>query len=70
MRQLRVMCGVAALAALVAAPSVDGQTWNASKTTYLTFSGPVQVPGATLPAGTYLFRLADPSSQRQVIDHS
>jgi hypothetical protein len=28
------------------------------KLTYLTFSGPVQVPGATLAAGTYRFRVA------------
>lgn len=27
-----------------------------SDITYLTFSGPVQVPGAVLPAGTYTFR--------------
>jgi hypothetical protein len=28
------------------------------KLTYFTFSGPVQVPGATLPAGTYQFKRA------------
>jgi hypothetical protein len=28
----------------------------AADITYLTFSGPVQVPGAVLPAGTYTFR--------------
>jgi hypothetical protein len=66
MRQLRVITCAAALAALIA-PAASGQTWNVSKVTYLTFSGPVQVPGASLPAGTYLFRLADPVSHRQVI---
>lgn len=66
MRQLRVILSAAALAALIA-PAVSGQTWNVSKVTYLTFSGPVQVPGASLPAGTYMFRLADPVSHRQVI---
>jgi hypothetical protein len=35
--------------------------------TYLTFSGPVQLPGATLSAGTYTFRLADPEGDRHVI---
>jgi LPXTG-motif cell wall-anchored protein len=36
--------------------------------TYFTFSGPVALPGTTLPAGTYLFRLADPNSSRKVIN--
>lgn len=34
--------------------------------TFFTFSGPVSVPGVTLPAGKYLFRLVD-SSHRDVI---
>ena len=29
------------------------------KLTYLTFSGPVRIPGVTLNAGTYSFRLAN-----------
>ena len=35
--------------------------------TYFTFSTPVTLPGITLPAGRYLFRLADPNSSRKVI---
>jgi hypothetical protein len=35
--------------------------------TYFTFSTPVTLPGVTLPAGRYLFRLADPDSSRKVI---
>jgi len=31
---------------------------------YLTFSGPVKVPGVTLAAGTYRFELADPDSRK------
>jgi hypothetical protein len=38
-----------------------------TKQTFLTFSGPVQVPGLTLPAGTYMFKLADPESGRRAI---
>ena len=38
-----------------------------TKQTFLTFSGPVQVPGMTLPAGTYMFKLADPESGRRAI---
>jgi hypothetical protein len=37
------------------------------KKVYFTFSGPVEIPGATLPAGKYLFHLADPDSGRQVL---
>jgi len=36
--------------------------------TFFTFSGPVTLPGVTLPAGTYLFRLADPTTGRKVIN--
>jgi hypothetical protein len=35
--------------------------------TYFTFSTPVTLPGVTLPAGRYLFRLADSDSSRKVI---
>jgi LPXTG-motif cell wall-anchored protein len=38
----------------------------ADKRTYFTFSGPVAIPGVTLPAGKYLFRLADTSSRNLV----
>ena len=36
--------------------------------TYFTFSAPVTLPGITLPAGKYIFRLADPASSRKVIN--
>src|SRR5688572_9537340 len=36
--------------------------------TYFTFSAPVTLPGMTLPAGEYIFRLADPDSSRKVIN--
>lgn len=35
--------------------------------TFFTFSQPVTLPGVTLPAGTYLFRLADPTGSRRVV---
>src|SRR5436190_22111595 len=38
-----------------------------TKLSLLTFSGPVDVPGITLPAGTYRFELADPSSGRRIV---
>jgi hypothetical protein len=33
---------------------------TSSRVTRMTFSAPVELPGVTLPAGTYTFRLADP----------
>jgi hypothetical protein len=60
----KALCGAAALVACLA-PGAHADEWN--KKTYLTFSGPVQIPGATLPAGTYTFELADPDMARHVI---
>jgi hypothetical protein len=38
------------------------------KVTYLTFSAPVQLPGFSLPAGTYRLSLADPDTTRRVVE--
>jgi len=35
--------------------------------TYMTFSGPVQLPGVTLAAGTYTFKLADIETNRHIV---
>jgi hypothetical protein len=64
MRVIKSLCCVAAMTLLVAS-GAHADEWN--KKTYLTFSGPVQIPGATLPAGTYLFQLADPDNSRHVV---
>lgn len=64
MRIARAICCATAMM-LCIAPSLLADQYN--KLTYLTFSGPVQVPGAVLPAGTYTFKLADPDSGRRVI---
>src|SRR5215813_2407427 len=57
---LFLICAVGVLASSAFAQTVD-------KKVYFTFSGPVEIPGATLPAGKYLFHLADPDSGRQVL---
>lgn len=60
--------GVAAAALLVAtAAPTPVSAMRFDKLTYLTFSAPVQIPGMTLGAGTYRFRLADPDSGRKVM---
>ena len=43
-----------------------GHADDYDKLTYFTFSGAVQVPGATLTAGTYEFKLANPGSGHNV----
>jgi hypothetical protein len=64
MRVLKAVCCAAALT-MALAPGARADEWN--KKTFLTFSGPVSVPGATLPAGTYTFKLADLSGNRHVV---
>jgi hypothetical protein len=44
--------------------------FTSDKRTYFTFSQPVALPGVTLPAGTYMFRLADDTTTRKVIQVS
>jgi hypothetical protein len=43
------------------------QAQPADYRTYFTFSGPVTLPGVTLPAGKYIFRLADETTGRRVV---
>jgi hypothetical protein len=57
-----LMIGLTALAVL---PGAKAEPWN--QKTILTFSGPVQIPGQVLPAGTYVFKLADSSSNRHIV---
>src|SRR5689334_25382547 len=63
-RLLGLACGVAVFVCLTAAPALAQPL---DKRTLFTFSGPVTLPGVTLPAGQYLFRLADPNSSAKVV---
>jgi hypothetical protein len=56
---------LALIGAVSTAPSALAQTWN--QKTILTFSGPVEIPGKVLPAGKYVFKLADSSSNRHIV---
>lgn len=42
-----------------------GDEWN--KKTALTFSQPVEIPGVILPAGQYVFKLADSHANRHIV---
>jgi LPXTG-motif cell wall-anchored protein len=58
MRKLIGVLMLAASTAAVLAPSaVSAQGTPEDKRVFFSFSGPVAVPGVTLPAGKYLFRL-------------
>ena len=46
-------------------PQAQADEWN--KKTIFTFSEPVEIPGVVLPAGTYVFKLADSLSDRNIV---
>jgi len=62
-RTLGCCVALAALLALAAGARADEH----DRLTYLTFSGPVQLPGVTLVAGTYTFKLADTDGNRHIV---
>lgn len=64
MRVVKALC-CAAVLTVALAPGARADEWD--KKTILTFSGPVQIPGATLPAGSYVFKLADIPGNRHVV---
>jgi hypothetical protein len=56
------------LVALALLPSAKADEWN--RKTIVTFNAPVEVPGVgaqTLPAGTYVFKILDSSSDRHIV---
>ena len=59
-------CVFAMLAFLLAASTAYSQD-TSDRRTYFTFDQPVTLPGVTLPAGTYLFRLANPDGDRTLV---
>ena len=62
---LHVFAGVVILGVLSTASA--GAIWNAKRTTYFTFSKAVLIPGASLPAGTYVFERADSNSSVNLV---
>jgi hypothetical protein len=55
------------LVVLVCALASGANAFTSDKRTYFTFTQPVALPGMTLPAGTYMFRIANPDTSRNVI---
>jgi hypothetical protein len=52
--------------ALANPPRAKADAWN--QKTIFTFSAPVEIPGQVLPAGTYVFKLADSNSDRNIVE--
>ena len=63
----KLFAAVACAALLLAFFPVNANADEWNKRTIVTFSGPVEIPGKTLPAGTYVFKLLDSSSNRHVV---
>lgn len=67
MSRVKIVATALAFAAIAAVASgVAAQETNTSERTFLTFSGAVEMPGQTLQAGTYVFKLADTPSRNVV----
>lgn len=56
---------LAGLGALALLPGARADEW--SQRTVFTFSEPIEIPGQVLPAGTYVFKLANSSSNRHIV---
>jgi hypothetical protein len=62
---VHTLCGVVLLGVL--GTPTTGAFVNASRTTYFTFSGTVQIPGVALAAGTYIFEVVNPNGGSDVV---
>jgi hypothetical protein len=67
MARVKLVASALALAALaIVGTAVSAQETNVSERTFLTFSNAVEMPGLTLQAGTYVFKLADTPTRNVV----
>ena len=67
MRNATIFMTFMCLGALgVMAPQARADEWN--QKTVFTFSGPVEIPGQVLQPGTYVFKLADSTSDRNIVE--
>lgn len=65
---MRTLFSTLAVVTMVAGAAGRAEaTMTHDNRTYFTFSQPVAIPGAVLPAGEYIFRLADPDSGRGIV---
>src|SRR5579872_6094684 len=62
--KMMLLAGVGMLGAML--PHAKADEWN--QKTVFTFSGPVEIPGRVLQPGTYVFKLADSLSDRNIVE--
>ena len=62
---VHMLCGVVLLGVFATSPALA--TLNTNRATYFTFSRSVQLPGVTLPAGTYVFEIANAGRSANVV---
>jgi len=67
MRRITAAIMAMGAAVLLTSTLATTQELNTDKTTYVTFSAPVALPGITLPAGDYMFRLLNSQVNRNVV---
>ncbi len=67
MRPLATKITGACAALLLGGAITFAQVPDTNNMTTVTFSAPVSLPGVTLPAGSYLFRLADSQVNRNIV---
>jgi hypothetical protein len=65
MKQFGIMILAAVGALALMCPQAQADEWN--KKTIFTFSEPVEIPGLVLAPGTYVFKLADSLSDRNIV---
>lgn len=65
MGRMKSITAAACTALVIGAASAAAQP--SDRSTFVTFSGPVSIPGKTLPAGTYTFRLAESPADRHIV---
>jgi hypothetical protein len=62
---MRLLISLAMATILLLPPATLADEWNRATTAI--FNHPVEVPGQILPAGIYVFRLAEISGERNVV---
>jgi len=67
MRRIKTTMAAACAALALTATAATAQTVPTDRSTFVTFSGPVSIPGTTLPAGTYTFKLLNSDTNRNVV---
>jgi hypothetical protein len=67
MRRITSTVTAACAALALTAGAASAQSIPANRLTYVTFSAPVSIPGMTLPAGNYQFKLADSNANRHIV---